>query len=206
MAKNKQLNLSTLKKLDAELNKTVEITLSNSYTLQIDKHFRQSLIEEIFADLISIQNIINQNKDDEQLNNFPLEKFAMFLLILNFTSLKSIKTKSLEDKLSIMRMLVDQGLFKEIIERIEQEVPEELQKFNTSIISIMEEKMEQLKVQEQFISVFNEEMEKEKIKNIGKEINDESVEVTVTVDENEEGDENLESESTVEDNRTEVTN
>jgi len=184
MAKNKQLNLSILKKLDAEFNKSIEITLSNSYTLQIDQHFRESVIEEIFTDLLKIQNVISQNKDDEQLDNFPLEKFAMLLVILNFTSLKSIKTNSIEERLNIMRMLIDQGLFKEIIERIEQEVPEELKKFNTSIISIMEEKMEQLKVQEQFMSILNEEMEKAKVK-------DEQVEVEIE-SEQVEGDENFE--------------
>ena len=184
MAKNKQLNLSILKKLDAEFNKSIEITLSNSYTLQIDQHFRESVIEEIFTDLLKIQNVISQNKDDETLNNFPLEKFAMLLVILNFTSLKSIKTNSIEERLNIMRMLIDQGLFKEIIERIEQEVPEELKKFNTSIISIMEEKMEQLKVQEQFMSILNEEMEKAKVK-------DEQVEVEIE-SEQVEGDENFE--------------
>jgi len=195
MAKNKQLNLSTLKRLDAEFNRTIEITLSNSYTLQIDQHFRNSVIEEVFQDLINFQNIINQNKEDEMLSNFPLEKYSIFLLILNFTSLKNIKPKSISEQIQIMNMLIDQNLFKEILDKMEEHCGEEIKKFNAKIFEIMQERLESMKAQEQFMTVFNEEIEKGKLK---KDITDELVEV------NEEGDENLESPATVEADRSEV--
>lgn len=159
MAKN--LTLSVLKKLDSQFNTTKEIILSNNYSIQIDTHFRNSRIEEVFNKLIEIHKIIQD--DDSLKDDFNFEKYSLLLLILNFTSLRNMELKNISEEIQVMNMLIDQNLFKEIIEKIEKEVPEELKKFNTKIFEIMGEKLEQLKAQQEFMNILSDEMEKGKI-------------------------------------------
>lgn len=163
MPKNKQLTLSILKKLDSQLNKQKIITLDNGYELSLDLHFRNSLIEEILIKLLEMNKIISESKD-ESLINFNLENYLYLLLILNFTSLKNMQLDSIVKELEVMKILTDQDsntgktLFKEIIGRIEQEVPEELKKFNTKIFEIMQEKLTSLQQQQEFYDVLNKEI------------------------------------------------
>lgn len=157
---NKYLTLSTLKKFDSQFKNTKEVVLSNSYVIQIDLHFRQSVIEEVFDKLLEIQNIIQQNKDDESLKNFPFEKYSLLLLILNFTSLKNIKPKSINEEIQIMRMLIDQNLFKEIIEKMEEFCSEQIKFFTQKIFEIMQEKIDSLKQQQEFYDILEKEMDK----------------------------------------------
>lgn len=165
MAKNKPLNLSVLKKLDSELNNKVEVTLSNSYTLQIDKSFRNSKIEEVFDKLMEIYKITQNN---ESLNNFPFEKYSLLLLIFNFTSFQDVKINTVEKELQVLKMLEDQDisngkdLFNEIIGKIEKEVPDELMKFNQRMFKIMEERINLLKQQQKFYEVLGEEIDKQR--------------------------------------------
>jgi len=157
---NKPLTLSTLKKLDAHLNETLQVTLSNSSTILFDLHFRQTIIEEVFNKLISINKLI---QEDETLKNFPIDRYTQLLIITHFTSLKNIETKSLSEELELMRILIDQNLFKEILEKMEIEIPDEIKKFNEKIFEIMQEKLDSLKQQEEFMRLMNEEIEKQKI-------------------------------------------
>ena len=167
MPKNKQLTLSVLKKLDSQLNKQKIITLDNGYELSLDLHFRNSLIEEILIKLLEMNKIISESKD-ESLINFNLENYSYLLLILNFTSLKNMQLDSTVKELEVMKILVDQDsntgktLFKEIIDRIEQEVPEELKKFNIKLLEIMQEKLTNLQQQQEFYDVLNKEIDKQK--------------------------------------------
>jgi len=167
MPKNKQLTLSILKKLDSQLNKQKIITLDNGYELSLDLHFRNSLIEEILIKLLEMNKIISESKD-ESLINFNLENYSYLLLILNFTSLKNMQLDSTVKELEVMKILVDQDsntgktLFKEIIDRIEQEVPEELKKFNIKLLEIMQEKLTNLQQQQEFYDVLNKEIDKQK--------------------------------------------
>ena len=102
MSKNKELNLSNLKDLDSKTyNKTVQITLSNDHTLLIDLKFRPSIIEKVFQKLMEINKIV---KDNESLANLDLEKYTMLLLITNFTSLKNIEIKSIEEELQLINL------------------------------------------------------------------------------------------------------
>jgi len=160
MSKNKPLTLSTLKKLDAQLNETLQVTLSNSSTILFDLHFRQTIIEEVFNKLISINKLI---QEDETLKNFPMDRYTQLLIITHFTSLKNIETKTLSDELELMNQLIDLDLFKEILEKMEIEIPDEIKKFNEKIFEIMQEKLDSLKQQEEFYKVLNEEMEKQKM-------------------------------------------
>ena len=130
MSKNKPLTLSTLKKLDAQLNETLQVTLSNSSTILFDLHFRQTIIEEVFNKLISINKLI---QEDETLKNFPMDRYTQLLIITHFTSLKNIETKTLSDELELMNQLIDLDLFKEILEKMEIEIPDEIKKFNEKI-------------------------------------------------------------------------
>lgn len=163
MPKNKQLTLSILKKLDSQLNKQKIITLDNGYELSLDLHFRNSLIEEILIKLLEMNKIISESKD-ESLINFDLENYLYLLLILNFTSLKNMQLDSIVKELEVMKILTDQDsntgktLFKEIIGRIEQEVPEELKKFNIKLLEIMQEKLTSLQQQQEFYDVLNKEI------------------------------------------------
>jgi len=161
MSKNKELNLSNLKDLDSKTyNKTVQITLSNDHTLLIDLKFRPSIIEKVFQKLMEINKIV---KDNESLANLDLEKYTMLLLITNFTSLKNIEIKSIEEELQMMSLLVDQNIFKEILEKMEEHCAEEIKNFNEAIFDIMQEKMDSLKQQEEFMRVLNEEIKKNEI-------------------------------------------
>ena len=160
MSKNKPLTLSTLKKLDAQLNETLQVTLSNSSTILFDLHFRQTIIEEVFNKLISINKLI---QEDETLKNFPMDRYTQLLIITHFTSLKNIETKTLSDELELMNQLIDLDLFKEILEKMEIEIPDEIKKFNEKIFEIMQEKLDSLKQQEEFMRLMNEEMEKQKM-------------------------------------------
>ena len=157
---NKPLTLTTLKKLDSQLNETLQVTLSNSSTILFDLHFRQTIIEEVFNKLISINKLI---QEDETLNNFPIDRYTQLLIITHFTSLKNIETNSLSEELELMRILIDQNLFKEILEKMEIEIPDEIKKFNEKIFEIMQEKLDSLKQQEEFMRLMNEEMEKQKM-------------------------------------------
>jgi len=166
---NKPLTLSTLKKLDSQLNETLQVTLSNSSTILFDLHFRQTIIEEVFNKLISINKLI---QEDETLNNFPIDRYTQLLIITHFTSLKNIEIKSLSEELELMRILIDQNLFKEILEKMEIEIPDEIKKFNEKIFEIMQEKLDSLKQQEEFMRLMNEEIEKQKIiENVNKSNN-----------------------------------
>ena len=170
MAKNKELNLSNLKDLDSKTyNKTAQITLSNDYTLLIDLKFRPSIIEKVFQKLLDINQIV---KDNESLANLDLEKYTMLLLITNFTSLKNIEIKSIEEELQMMSLLVDQNIFKEILEKMEEHCAEEIKNFNEAIFDIMQEKMDSLKQQEEFMKVLNEEIEKQKVLEFGESDNE----------------------------------
>jgi len=160
MSKSKQLTLTTLKKLDAQLNETLQVTLSNSSTILFDLHFRQTIIEEVFNKLISINKLI---QEDETLKDFPIDRYTQLLIITHFTSLKNIETKTLSEELELMRILIDLDLFKEILEKMEIEIPDEIKKFNEKIFEIMQEKLDSLKQQEEFYKVLNEEMEKQKM-------------------------------------------
>jgi len=160
MSKSKPLTLSALKKLDAQLNETLQVTLSNSSTILFDLHFRQTIIEEVFNKLILINKII---QEDETLKDFPMDRYTQLLIITHFTSLKNIETKSLSEELELMRILIDQNLFKEILEKMEIEIPDEIKKFNEKIFEIMQEKLDSLKQKEEFMRLMNEEMEKQNI-------------------------------------------
>jgi len=161
MSKNKELNLSILKILDSETyNKTAQIILSNDYTLLIDLKFRPSIIEKVFQKIIDINKIV---KDNESLKNLDLEKYTMLLLITNFTSLKNIEIKSIEEEIQMMNLLVDQKILKEIINKMEEHCAEEIKNFNEAIFDIMQEKMDSLKQQEEFMRVLNEEIKKNEI-------------------------------------------
>jgi len=161
MAKNKELNLSTLKDLDSKTyNKTVQITLSNDHTLLLDLKFRPSIIEKVFQKIIEINKIV---KDNESLANLDLEKYTMLLLITNFTSLKNIEIKSIEEEIQMMNLLIDQKILKEIINKMEEHCAEEIKNFNEAIFDIMQEKMDSLKQQEEFMRVLNEEIKKNEI-------------------------------------------
>jgi len=161
MAKNKELNLSNLKDLDSKTyNKTAQITLSNDYTLLIDLKFRPSIIEKVFQKLLDINQIV---KDNESLANLDLEKYTMLLLITNFTSLKNIEIKSIEEELQLINLLVDQKILKEIINKMEEHCAEEIKNFNEAIFDIMQGKMDSLKQQEEFMRVLNEEIKKNEI-------------------------------------------
>ena len=157
---NKPLTLSTLKKLDSQLNETLQVTLLNSSTILFDLHFRQTIIEEVFNKLILINKII---QEDETLKDFPMDRYTQLLIITHFTSLKNIETKSLSEELELMRILIDQNLFKEILEKMEIEIPDEIKKFNEKIFEIMQEKLDSLKQQEEFMRLMNEEIEKQNI-------------------------------------------
>ena len=161
MSKNKELNLSNLKDLDSKTyNKTVQITLSNDHTLLIDLKFRPSIIEKVFQKLMEINKIV---KDNESLANLDLEKYTMLLLITNFTSLKNIEIKSIEEELQLINLLVDQKILKEIINKMEEHCAEEIKNFNEAIFDIMQGKMDSLKQQEEFMRVLNEEIKKNEI-------------------------------------------
>jgi len=161
MSKNKELNLSNLKDLDAKTyNKTTQITLSNDHTLLIDLKFRPSIIEKVFQKIIEINKIV---KDNESLANLDLEKYTMLLLITNFTSLKNIEIKSIEEEIQLMNILIDQKILKEIINKMEEHCAEEIKNFNEAIFDIMQEKMDSLKQQEEFMRVLNEEIKKNEI-------------------------------------------
>ena len=157
---NKPLTLSTLKKLDSQLNETLQVTLSNSSTILFDLHFRHTIIEEVFNKLITINKLI---QEDETLKDFPIDRYTQLLIITHFTSLKNIETKSLSEELELMRILIDQNLFKEILEKMEIEIPDEIKKFNEKIFEIMQEKLDSLKQQEEFMRLMNEEIEKQKM-------------------------------------------
>ena len=161
MAKNKELNLSTLKDLDAKTyNKTAQITLSNDHTLLIDLKFRPSIIEKVFQKIMEINKIV---KDNESLANLDLEKYTMLLLITNFTSLKNIEIKSINEELQLMNILIDQKILKVIVNKMEEHCAEEIKNFNEAIFDIMQEKMDSLKQQEEFMRVLNEEIKKNEI-------------------------------------------
>ena len=161
MAKVKELTLSSLKKMDSEkFNKTLQVTLSTDNTIQLDLNFRQSIIENVFNKLISINQLV---QNDEFLKDFPLEKYTQLLLILNFTSLRNIEVKTLQEEIQVMNQLIDLDLFKEILEKMEIEIPDEIKKFNEKIFEIMQEKLNSLKQQEEFMMLMNEEIEKQKM-------------------------------------------
>lgn len=193
MAKNnnKPLNLSVLKKLDAtQYNNTKEIILSNDYTLQIDLKFRPSVIEEVVNKL---QQIYKISQEDESLKTFPFDKFSMFLLMLHFTSLKNIHAKNISEEIQIMNMLIDQNLYKEILQHMEEHCGEEIKFFTQKTLEIMQDKLEALKTQQEFMNILNDEMEKSKLAEENKN------------DNVNEGDEFAESPTTIETDRTEIT-
>jgi len=159
MSKSKLLNLSALKKLDSQFNTTKEITLANDYTLQLDLKFRPSIIEEVFNKL---QQINKLTQEDESLKDFPLEKYSMFLLMLNFTSLKNIKTTSIFEELQVMNMLIDQNLYKEILQHMEKNCGEQIKLFTQKIFEIMQERINSLKQQQEFYDILGKEIYKQK--------------------------------------------
>ena len=170
MSKNKELNLSTLKDLDSKTyNKTAQITLSNDHTLLIDLKFRPSIIEKVFQKIIEINKIV---KNNESLANLDLEKYTMLLLITNFTSLKNIEIKSINEELQLMNILIDQKILKVIVNKMEEHCAEEIKNFNEAIFDIMQEKMDSLKQQEEFMKVLNEEIEKQKVLEFGESDNE----------------------------------
>jgi len=187
---NKPLTLSTLKKLDAQLNETLQVTLSNSSTILFDLHFRHTIIEEVFNKLITINKLI---QEDETLKDFPIDRYTQLLIITHFTSLKNIETNSLSEELELMNILIDQNLFKEILEKMEIEISDEIKKFNEKIFEIMQEKLNSLKQQEEFMRLMNEEMEKQKMMGDGLVLESENIVEIISdkIDETDKTDENV---------------
>ena len=87
----------------------------------------------------------------------------MLLLITNFTSLKNIEIKSINEELQLMNILIDQKILKVIVNKMEEHCAEEIKNFNEAIFDIMQEKMDSLKQQEEFMRVLNEEIKKNEI-------------------------------------------
>ena len=165
MSNKKQLTLSELKTLDSKLNTIKQVTLSNDYTIQIDTKFRNSVIEEIFE---KIQSVFKLTQEDESFSNFPVEKYILLQVILNFTSLKNMKISSIKNELQLMKILIDQedeisnkNLFEEILEKFNEVVPEELERFNVKMFDIMQNRLMYVQQQQKMFEKLNEELEKQ---------------------------------------------
>ena len=183
---SKNLTLLNLKKMNSNLNKTQRVHLDENYYLDIDTNFRLTKIQLILERILEVNQYIAENK----IEKFDIISYSLFLAIKQFTTLQV--EDDLSTELKAMEILIDLEYFQKIIDSFGQE--------NTQFF--MEKLADALKnvsyIQDQMLEdILNKERENG--------IVDEE-DITVTVDENEEGDENLESESTVEDNRTEVTN
>jgi hypothetical protein len=159
MSKQKILTLSALKKLDSQFNQQKIVTLNNGYELSLDLKFRPSVVEEIFNELMELHKI---TQEDESLKDFPFEKYSQLLLILNFTSLKNIRSKNISEKIQIMNMLIDQNLYKEILDKMEEHCGEQIKLFTQKIFEIMQEKLNSLQQQQEFYDVLNKEIDKQK--------------------------------------------
>ena len=165
---NKLLTLSTLKQLDSKnFNETIQIFLSDGSTLLLDKKFRKTTIESILNRLSEIHKIV---QNDKSLENLDLEKFTQLLLILNFTSLKSLELNSLQEELVVMNLLVDNELLEEIILKFDENCKEQIEYFNKQTFLILQKRLDAMSQQEEFMKILNEEIEKQKLLELGENV------------------------------------
>ena len=165
---NKLLTLSSLKSLDSKnFNETIQIFLSDGSTLLLDKKFRKTTIESILNRLSEIHKIV---QNDKSLENLDLEKFTQLLLILNFTSLKSLELNSLQEELVVMNLLVDNELLEEIILKFDENCKEQIEYFNKQTFLILQKRLDAMSQQEEFMKILNEEIEKQKLLELGENV------------------------------------
>jgi len=165
---NKLLTLSSLKSLDSKnFNETIQIFLSDGSTLLLDKKFRKTTIELILNRLSEIHKIV---QNDKSLENLDLEKFTQLLLILNFTSLKSLELNSLQEELVVMNLLVDNELLEEIILKFDENCKEQIEYFNKQTFLILQKRLDAMSQQEEFMKILNEEIEKQKLLELGENV------------------------------------
>lgn len=198
MANQKNLNLSSLKKMNNQLNKTQRIHLDDNYYIDIDTVFRTTKIQLILERLLEVNQYITDNK----IEKFDIISYSLFLAIKEFTSLK------IEDDLNVelqaLNMIIDLGYFNKIIESFGED----------NIKLFLDKLIEALKnvslIQNELVKEImkNEEIIDNKIDNIenigdGIEIFDDKVNLNVV--DLEEGDKNSQPGSTVENTGEEVT-
>lgn len=143
MAKTKVLNLSAMKKEDAKNHAGKKKILVKGYEVTIDKVFRTSqirtLIAEVFGDLDALQKL------EHDLQNFDINGYTLFIAMRYFTSLELPTT--LEDKLAMMNIMIDNGFYEPIVNAFDED---EIKKLDDTLVGMVDElqsRVEKLKAE-----------------------------------------------------------
>lgn len=130
MAKQKNLSLTALKKINSSLNTRKRIYLDDNYYLDIDTHFRSTKIQAILEKILETNQYITENK----IENFDLVSYSLLLAIKEFTSL------NIEDDLSIeiqaLNMLIDLDYYQKIIDAFGDNMNKFVEKLTESLNNV----------------------------------------------------------------------
>ncbi len=111
MAKQKNLSLSALKKMNASLNTRERIYLDDNFYLDVDKKFRSTKIQLILQRILEVNQYMIDNKLE---SSFDLISYSIFLAIKNFTSLE-VKD-DIEVEVQALNYLIDLDYYQKIID------------------------------------------------------------------------------------------
>jgi hypothetical protein len=143
VAKSKVLSLSAMKKEDAKNHAEKKKILVKGYEVIIDKVFRLSeirkLIPEVFSDLDALQ------KMEYDLQNFDINGYTLFIAMRYFTSLELPTT--LEDKLAMMNIMIDNGFYEPIVNAFEEEEVRKLDQTLVGMVDELQSRVEKLKAE-----------------------------------------------------------
>lgn len=118
----KKLTAASLNKLNKELDKKKEITILGEHKVNIDTHFKDSKIDKIIFDYLSMfEETYKNNKIDE---DFIRGAMAIFhtLVLREFSDVPSIpKERHIQDLIQIAEALYDTGIMEEVLLAFDQE-------------------------------------------------------------------------------------
>lgn len=115
MSKQKNLTLSTLKKLDSQFNGKKRVFIDDDYYLDVDTSFRNTKIQLILERIIEV----NQYIAKEEIEKFDMVSYSLFLAIKHFTTLQV--EDELSTELKALEILIDLDYLTKILESFGEE-------------------------------------------------------------------------------------
>jgi len=128
MAKSNKLTLAKLNGVDSKQNgrKTIYVT-EEKYEINVHTHFRESLMEDVVTEYMSLVDEVRSNTElDDILIRGTLSLFHT-LMLRKFTDIPFPKKMNLDSLIKHSRVLLDNGITKEVMDSFPQTEIEKLE-------------------------------------------------------------------------------
>lgn len=118
----KKLTAAALNKLNNDISKRKEITILGEYKINIDTHFKDSKIDKIVFDYLSLFEETHKNNEiDEEFIRGTMAIFHTFVL-REFSDVPSIpKDRNVQKLIQVANALYDTGIMEAVLSEFDQD-------------------------------------------------------------------------------------